>query len=156
MPLVFANSEQAANVFTEYWNMGEGRAARNETVFTEDFLNRRGPDGLAMIMKMVYDDNGGISIHDITTNSEEQVVFLASSQKGNWMEISLDLAKDKRVAGMAIQIVPPPPEEVDRGLDEKQIVSKLEQYLGERAAAGDFSGSVLLARKGDILFAQAA
>ena len=152
---VFADNEQAASRFVEYWNMGEGRDVRNESVFSKDFIDRRGPDGLAMMMNMVYGDNGEISIHSITENSDQRIVFAASAQKGNWMEIALDVSADFRVAGMSIQLVPQPPEGTDKGLSEAQIVSKLEQYLGKRAAAGDFSGSVLLARKGDILFAQA-
>jgi D-alanyl-D-alanine carboxypeptidase len=151
---VFADSEQAAGRFVEYWNMGEGRDVRNESVFSKDFIERRGPDGLAMIMNMVYGDNGEISIHSTTGNSDQRIVFVVSAQKGNWMEIALDISADSKVAGMSIQIVPQPPEDANEGLDDAQIVSKLEQYLGERAAAGDFSGSVLLARKGDILFAQ--
>ena len=63
---VFADSEQAASRFVEYWNMGEGRDVRNESVFSQEFIERRGPDGLAMIMKMVYGDNGEISIHSST------------------------------------------------------------------------------------------
>jgi CubicO group peptidase (beta-lactamase class C family) len=152
---VFADNEQAASRFVEYWNLGEGRDVRNESVFSKDFIDRRGPDGLAMIMNMVYGDNGEISIHSITESSDQRIVFAASAQKGNWMEIALDVSADFRVAGMSIQLVPQPPEGTDKGLSEAQIVSKLEQYLGKRAAAGDFSGSVLLARKGDILFAQA-
>ena len=155
VPLALADSELAANHFVDYWNMGDGRAIRNEAVFTQGFLDRRGPKGLAMIMKMVYDDNGEISIHNITTNNEKQVVFVASSQKGKWMEVSLDLAEDKRVDGMSIQLVPPPPAEGDKGLGEEQIVSKLGSYMDRRAAVGDFSGSVLLARQGEVLFARA-
>lgn len=152
---VLADNEQAANRFVEYWNMGEGRDARNESVFSQEFIERRGPDGLAMLMNMVYGDNGEINIHSITGNSDQRIVFVVSAQKGNWLEIGLDLSADSRVAGMSIQFVPQPPDDTDKGLAEAQIVSKLEQYLGERAAAGEFSGSVLLARNGDILFAQA-
>ena len=152
---VLADNEQAANRFVEYWNMGEGRDARNESVFSQEFIERRGPKGLAMMMNMVYGDNGEINIHSITGNSDQRIVFVVSAQKGNWLEIGLDLSADSRVAGMSIQFVPQPPDDTDKGLAEAQIVSKLEQYLGERAAAGEFSGSVLLARNGDILFAQA-
>jgi len=155
LPLVFAGSEQAPSRYVEYWNAGEGRAAQNEEVFSRDFLERRGPDGLARIMKMVYADNGEITLQNITANSEKQVVFVASSQQGKWMEISLDLAPDMKIAGMGINRVPAPPGDGDTGLNEAQIVAKLETYMNDRAAAGNFSGSVLLARQGEVLFAQA-
>jgi len=152
---VIAGSEQAATRYVEYWNMGDGREAQNEAVFSQGFLDRRGPEGLARIMNMIYVDNGEIAIHKITASSDEEVVFLVSSQNGNWMEITLNLAPDMKIAGMAVGIVPPPPEDGDKGLDDVQIVEKLDGYMGERAAGGDFSGSVLLAKNGEILFAQA-
>lgn len=152
---VFAGSEQAATRFVEYWNMGDGREAQNEVVFSQAFLDRRGPEGLARIIKMIYNDNGEIAIHNVTAKSDEKVVFVASSQNGNWMEITLNLAPDMKIAGMAVGIVPPPPEDGDKSLDEAQIVAKLDNYMRERAAEGNFSGSVLLAKKGAILFAQA-
>ena len=152
---VIADSEQAAARYVEYWNMGDGRDAQNEVVFSQGFLDRRGPEGLARIMNMIYDDNGEIAIHRITANSDEEVVFVASSQNGNWIEITLNLAPDMKIAGMAVGIVPPPPEDVDKGLGDAQIAARLEKYMSERAAEGNFSGSVLLAKKGEILFSQA-
>ncbi len=153
--IALADSEQAANRYIEYWNMGDGRGNQNESVFTRDFIDRRGPDGLARIMKMVYDDNGEITIHSVTTSSPEQVGFVVSSQNGNWMEITLGLAPDLKVSGMSVQMVPSPPADEDKGLGDQQIVSNLEQYMSKREDAGDFSGSVLLAQKGKILFARA-
>ena len=153
--LIFADSEQAASRYVEYWNMGEERAARNEEMFTPDFLERRGPNGLAKIMKMVYDDNGEITIHNISTNSDQQIVFIVSSQNGNWLEVSLELAEDMKIAGMGLDMVPPPPGDGDTGLNDAQIASKLEKYMRDRVAAGGFSGSVLLAKQGEILFARA-
>jgi len=155
LPLAFAGSEQTVTRYIQYWNMGDGRAEQNELVFTRDFLDRRGPDGLARIMKMLYDDNGEIAIHDITGNNGEQVVFVVSSQNGNWMEITLDLAADQKVSGMSVNVVPPPPGDGDTGLSDTQIVSKLGKYMDDRVASGEFSGSVLLARQGEILFARA-
>jgi hypothetical protein len=49
----FADSEQTASRYVEYWNMGEGRATRNESVFTQEFINRRGPDGLARLRPVI-------------------------------------------------------------------------------------------------------
>jgi len=155
LQLAFADSEQAATSYVEYWNTAEGREAQNQALFSQGFIDRRGPDGIARVMKMVYDDNGEIAIHSISSNSDERVVFVASSQNGNWMEIALDLAPDKKVAGMSINIVPPPPRDGDFGLADSQIAAKLERFMNELAAEGNFSGSVLLAKHGDILFAQA-
>lgn len=53
--------------------------------------------------------------------------------------ITLDLAPDLKVAGMAIDMVRPPPADGDTGLNEAQIVSKLEKYMGDRVAVGRVS-----------------
>jgi CubicO group peptidase (beta-lactamase class C family) len=152
---VLANGEQSAARYVEYWNMGDGRDNQTKALFSQGFLDRRGPEGLARIMKMIYDDNGEIAIHSITANSDKEVVFVASSQNGNWIEITLNLAPDMKISGMAVGIVPPPPEDGDKGLSDAQMVEKLDGYMGERAAEGDFSGNVLFAKNGEILFAQA-
>ncbi len=148
-------SEQAANTFIEYWNSGESRSEQNEQVFTGEFIERRGVDGLARLMNMVYGDNGDITIHSISSSNDEQVQFLVSSKKGNWLDISLDLAPDQKIAGMGVGFASAPPEDTDKGLNAAQMAARLEQYMDERAAKGEFSGSVLLARNGEPLFARA-
>lgn len=154
--LAYAGGEQAANGFIEYWNMGQERDARNEVVFTREFLDRRGgASGLHGLMTMVYDDNGEIALRNITRSSDDQVEFLVSSEKENWMQITLGLAPDQRVSSFAIDVVPAPPADEDKGLDDQQMASRLEAWMDKRAAAGGFSGSVLLANQGDILFARA-
>jgi len=152
---VFAAGEQSADAFVNYWNSGSSRAEQNKRVFTEEFLSRRGPDGLAMIMEMVYGDNGDIAIHSITSSNAEQVQFLASSQKGHWLEITLDLASDQRISGMGIGFTSAPPEDKDKGMDLEQLSSKLEQYMNSRAANGEFSGSIALVKDGKPVFARA-
>lgn len=151
----FANGEQVASRFVEYWNIGEGRAEQNAAVFSEDFIQRRGAQGLAGIMQMVYQDNGDIAIHEVASSDDEQIVFIASSQKGNWLEIALDISPDSKVAGMGIGMVPPPAVAEDTGLTDDQIVARLRQYMDERVANDEFSGSVLLARNGEVLFGEA-
>jgi CubicO group peptidase (beta-lactamase class C family) len=155
LPSVFAGGEQAADRFVDYWNMSDGRGAQNEALFARSFIDRQGPDGLARLMNMIYGDNGEIAIHNITSNSDEKVGFVASSQNGNWMEITLELSADLKIAGLMVQIVPPPASDADKGLSDVEVVGRLENYMSKRVAAGEFSGSVLLARKGEVLFAQA-
>jgi len=69
-----------------------------------------------------------------------QLVGLMGGTKGTAaFGITLDLAPDLKVAGMAIDMVPTPPANGDTGLNEAQIVSKLEKYMGDRVAAGRVS-----------------
>ena len=151
----FALGEQAAKAFVDYWNTGNTRAEQNTRLFTQDFIDRRTPAGLARIMDMVYGDNGNISIHSVTSSSDEQIQMLVSSAKGNWLDVTLDLAADQKISGMGIGFTTKPPEDTDKGLAPDQIAARLEQYMDERAANGEFSGSVVLAKDGKPLFAKA-
>ncbi len=156
----YATSEQAAdsftaNIFVDYWNSGDSRAEQNEKLFTQEFIERRSPAGLARIMDMVYGDNGDIAFHSISSSNNEQIRFLASSQKGNWLEITLDLAPDQKIAGLGIFFTDAPPEDKDQGLRVNQIAARLGQYMDERSAKGEFSGAILLAKNGKPLFAKA-
>lgn len=155
LPLAQADTELAAKRFTDYWNAGAGRASQNEAVFTEAYLQRRGGENLAGLMNMLYADNGEITLQDIDSPDDKSVQMKASSEKGNWLEISLDVSEDSKVAGMAVQFISRPSDESDKGLNDEQIADTLNRYMEERVAAGEFSGSVALAKNGELLFAQA-
>lgn len=151
LPLAQADTELAARRFTDYWNAGDDRAAQNEAVFTEAFIQRRGAESLARMMDMVYSDNGDITIEDINVPDNQTVEMKASSQKGNWLQINLDVSEDSKVAGMGIQLIPPPTGESDKGLSDVQITDALSKYMEARVAAAEFSGSVALAKNGERL-----
>jgi CubicO group peptidase (beta-lactamase class C family) len=152
---VFANDEPIAQRFVDYWNAGPARGEQDEKLFTPEFLARQGPAGLAELMEMVYTDNGDITLYSIVTQDKESVQFLVSSQKGNWLDISLKRGSDRKIDGFGIDFTGPPPKESDKGMNAEQIAAKTETYLDERAASGEFSGSVILARNGQVLFSKA-
>jgi CubicO group peptidase (beta-lactamase class C family) len=154
-PAAFAESGDSAKPFISYWNAGATRAEQNEEVFTEEFIARRTPAGLARIMNMIYGDNGDIAIHTIHTSTREQIHFLASTGKGNWLDINLSLSAGQKVAGMNVGFTDAPPRESDKGMNVEQIASELERYADELAAKGEFTGSIILARDNKPLFARA-
>lgn len=155
LPLAQADTELAAQRFADYWNAGDDRAAQNEAVFTKEYLQRRGADSLASIMNMVYADNGEITLEDINSPDNKSVEMKVSSQKGHWLQISLDVSEDSKVAGMGVQMIDPPSDASEKGLSDAQISDTLSQYMDARVAAGEFSGSVALAKNGELLFARA-
>ncbi|NND45971.1 MAG: beta-lactamase family protein [Xanthomonadales bacterium] len=148
-------ARQVANSFIEYWNAGDARAARDTEVFTEGFIERRGPDGLPRIMRMMYDDNGNITLHEIISSNDENVRYLASSEKGHWLNVDLDFTPDGRISNFGVNFTQPPAAESDRGLDAAQIAQRLEAHVDRLAAEGKFSGAVLLAKDSEPLFARA-
>jgi len=155
LPVAFAEEGDSAKAFITYWNTGATRAEQNEKVFTEQFIERRTPAGLARIMNMIYGDNGDIAIHTIHTSTSEQIHFLASTEKGNWLDIDLSLSAEQKVAGMNVGFTDAPPRQSDKGMNAGQIASELERYADELAAKGEFTGSIILAKENKPLFARA-
>lgn len=145
----------AAQAFVDYWNADAARFERNAEVFTEAFLERRGEDRLAGIMNSVYADNGKITIHSITTATEDNVRFLVHSEQEHWLDVDLDVAADGRISAFGVQFTRPPPGDDDIGLDAAQIATRLEAYVDELAQQGAFSGAVLLAKDFEPIFARA-
>lgn len=151
----FAGSEDAVQNFIRYWNAGHARFKQNEDVFTAEFLARRGEESVAEIMGMVFRDNGEITLHSVILDSPESIRVLVSSQRGNWLDISLTLSADQKVDGFGIDFTSPPLKGSDKGMNAESIAMRVEQFMDELAAAGAFSGSVLLAKEGRPLFVRA-
>jgi len=154
LPTAFADQGEAAQGFITYWNTGATRAELNQKVFTAEFIARRSPASLARIMDMVYGDNGDIAIHTIHSSSPEKIQFLASTAKGNWLDIGLSFSADQKVAGMEIGFTQAPPQDNEKGRNAAQIAGELELYADEMAAKGEFTGSIILAKDGKPLFAK--
>jgi CubicO group peptidase (beta-lactamase class C family) len=155
LPAANAKEGDVAQPFITYWNTGATRAEQNEKVFTADFIARRTPAGLALIMNMVYGDNGDITIHTIHSSSSEKIQFLVSTEKGNWLDVGLSFSADQKVAGMDIGFTDAPPQKSDKGMNAEQIAGELQRYADELAAKGEFAGSIILAKDGKPLFAKA-
>ncbi len=149
------SNEVAAKTFVAYWNAGDARAERNVEVFTSEFIERRGADGLARIFDMVYGDNGDIAIHSVSESSAEKILFLASSAKGKWMNVGLNIAADQKIDGFEVSLTNAPPKETDLGLDDEKIVERIAHFMDERVANDGFAGSVIVAKKGQPIFSNA-
>ena len=67
-------------------------------------------------------------------------------------EMEVEAAAPYRILRLGLQVVPRPAEFPIPGLTEKELVAALGKKLDEDAANGMFSGTVLLARQGKVLF----
>lgn len=150
-----ASGKSIAENFIAYWNAGQERSQQNEEIFTPGLLERRGVDGIAEIMEMVYADNGEIALHSLADENSASLHLLASSRQGNWLDITLNLGSDQKIDGFGIDFTGAPPAKSDQGLNEQQIAARVERYLDELDSSGEFSGSVILARNNQPLFAKA-
>ena len=150
-----ATPREAAERFVDLWNLDGSRDGELGKVFQAAFIEKRGPERLQRILTMVADDNGDIAIKQTMLSSAEKIRFLAAGADNKWVEISLDLDAEFKVAGMSIARATAPASDRERNLSAAQIVEHLEAYLEDRVARGLFSGSVILAKNGKPLFAKA-
>jgi CubicO group peptidase (beta-lactamase class C family) len=153
---VALDADGATDKFVDYWNLGESRAAQDLEVFEKEFISSRGTEGLARLMKMLYSDSGNISVHHFDNKSDEQVRFFVSSEKGNWLDISLDFLAggSGRISGMSVSFAPEPAGDGDKNLNDSQIVAKLEKYLADQFRNDAFTGSVILAKNFKSIYSQ--
>lgn len=154
-PIAMATPEDAANRFVEIWNLDSSRLEQYPKVFAAEFIERRSAAGLERMFHKVTNGNGDIQIHQISESNAEQIRFMAHSVNDKWLEVGLDLDADFRVTGMHLARASAPLAEGESGLSLAEIVELLDKDLSARAQRGDFSGSVLLAKDGKPVFAQA-
>lgn len=84
------------------------------------------------------------------------VAYLRAARSDTWSTLQVAFDADDRVEGLMIVPSRPPDGMVDRPpLDEPGLARELDAYLAERAAGDEFSGVVLVAREGKILFEKA-
>ena len=150
-----ATPEDAGNRFVDLWNLDEPRLTHYPQVFSDDFIQRRGADGLDRILTMLSSDNGDITIHEVSKRQDKQFAFVAHSAKDKWVEIALDLDPEFKITGMQIRRSQAPLSQAQSNLSLSEVVQLLEREVDAKVARGEFSGSVLLAKDGKPLFARA-
>ncbi len=150
--LLMASPEQAAKRFVDLIN---GDTSDQGRVFADAFIAKRGAEGIAQLLEMLADDNGRLTVADVVASSDAQIRFLASSASGQWLNVSLDLDAEQRITGLAVRPTEAPLDPEQQGRTLAEIISLLKDELERRAQNDDFSGTVLLAKDGKPVFAQA-
>jgi CubicO group peptidase (beta-lactamase class C family) len=148
-------------------NQGDREEIRRfvETRFSANaFRNDRPADAYAAFFQNLHAQSGGIEIVKVTPPVGEMPMFLIVKSKngGRYARIStaLDKVEKEKLAGLGISKTESPyakslSEIHPQPLSEKEMLAAIEAKIAKRAAAGDFSGAVLIARDDKILFQKA-
>lgn len=111
----------------------------------------------------VYGVNGGFTIHgyrhyDPPRPESEAVLILRGRLSESWRAIVLSVEPESphRIAMLNFAPARPPQELAEKGkLNEEQLVSELGAFVDRLANSDTFSGAVLLAKNGRVLYSKA-
>lgn len=114
-----------------------------------------------------YQQSGGLKPHSVVRSSEFEIQILAQGKKDErWLNFSIAVESQVPHAVMELRINPAsaPSGETktektsskpESKKNEEEILQELSQWIGQQAAADDFSGVVLIAKNGKPIFQKA-
>ncbi len=125
--------------------------------FAPDALKSRPMDERLGIYRQLKTDLGGLDLRQVEEARDNIAGVLAQSQKGDWFKLGFEFEPkgEHKLLGIRIENTEPPPDPNLPKLTEVQVLDSLEAYLAEQAKADEFSGTVLVAKDGRVLYEKA-
>jgi len=141
--------------------LSAGDPARFEAMAQANFdpamLARRTPEDRRQMVERVKADFGQMRLTSVERRPDGPVQLKVSGSTGlrGTIELTLGPAPDERIMRMGIQVGEageagdqPKPPDINGRMDAAALAEGLDAYLAPRAASGEFSGVVLVAREG--------
>lgn len=127
------------------------------------FRTQQGATEYVALFRKLHEQSGGLAIvHVMPASDIQPLSIIAKSKRGEHFALiraGLDNAEREKLAGLGVDKTQPPDapklSDVSQALSEKEMVAAIKQELDSRAAAGVFSGVVLIAKDDRILLQQA-
>jgi CubicO group peptidase (beta-lactamase class C family) len=160
-----APSPAAAQRVKEYValvNSGDRQAARSYVGqnLTPSALARVPADGRVNTIAALHDETRGVEVHSVSEPKPGQVeATLRSKLAGEWWRLTLFLEPQPphRIERLGMGIAPTPPDAqpTAKNLSDEERARELDAFMGKLAGADAFSGAVLLAKDGKVIFEKA-
>jgi CubicO group peptidase (beta-lactamase class C family) len=148
--------------FVGLLNAGDRKAARTyvEQNLTPAALARVPAEGRVNTFSTLHDETRGVEIHSVSEPKPGQVeATLRSRLAGEWWRLTLFLEPQPphRIErlGVGLLFTPPDGQQPSKGLTDEEMTRELDAFLRKLAEADGFSGAVLLAKDGRVLFEKA-
>jgi CubicO group peptidase (beta-lactamase class C family) len=112
-------------------------------------------EGRANIESSFYRSTQGLTLHNIVESTETSLIVLAQGKLNlAWMQITLTVTPEEphQVEMIFISAAEAPVGSEAQPLTEEQLVADIGTYVQRLAAAGAFSGSVMLTHNGETLY----
>ncbi len=126
--------------------------------FSAEFIERRGIDDLVRIMTMISGDVGEARIESVENQADEELRLVVYSETADhWLAFGLgfDASPERLISSFEARFISAPLAQGKSGLTEKALAEEIAAYVREKAKTDQFSGSVIVARHGKPLFAEA-
>jgi len=109
------------------------------------------------VYRQLKSNLGGLDLRQAEEAQGNVIAVMAQSQKGDWFKLSFEFEPKggHKLLGIRIMNTDPPPDPSLPKLTQAQILDSLEAYLAGQVRTDEFSGAVLLARDGRVLYEKA-
>ena len=130
--------------------------ALSETFFSAELRERLGTDRALDILGMLSEDFAGLDVRDavreLTANGDRWDVLVVNSLDQRYLfGLGFTESDDPKITGLMVNRLPPDVPTVK----PDDLAKTAEKYLEDRVSKDDFSGSVLIAKGDEIIYAQA-
>lgn len=151
--------------FIEVINAGDPERSRKfiEQSFTDEFRTSHTMDEHLDVFAMIHRQSGTLKYHSIRRYEnprpdDESVFILKNTLTGDWLGVTMTVAaaEPHRISGLGIGPARPPSDQAPAdALTLDEVVAQLSTYVEKLSRADRFSGTVLLAKDGRVLFKKA-
>jgi CubicO group peptidase (beta-lactamase class C family) len=148
-------AESRAQEVVDLLNTGDRAAAKRyvEANFSDNMRNLPMDRHLAFVSNE-HDQSRGLEVVSVQeSTATEATLLLKTKLTGQWMalRVVVEPAAPHKITGIGRR-APKPPASEPRKLSEKDISGELDSFAKKLAAADVFSGSILLARNGEVVY----
>ncbi len=124
---------------------------------TDDLLSRMDGERRRNMYLNARAQSGSITPERMLKNESDRIGVLARSENGEWLEIDLRFEPESgKIAGVMLRPAGPPDDVPPQGgMSESAALEGIGDKLEELTGGDEFSGTVLIAREGEPVFAEA-
>lgn len=101
---------------------------------------------------------GGLTLKQVLKITNESIVFLTQNGQGNLVEVRVEIEPTAQnlIGNIGLERTSPKSTNAPQPkLSEKELIVEVEKYLNDLTAKNEFSGAVLIAKKGQVVFGKA-
>jgi len=151
-----ASDTPALQLFKQWLEAFNSADAARITAFWQKYGRNRADDRAAGDLRL-RSMTGGMTVYRIEQDTGIHLVVLMKENRGSYSESTMDLVSVSPlvIASMMGHPVPPPQSSASSAASDEQLASRVRKHVAAMKDADAFSGAVLIAHHGKIVFRQA-
>ena len=151
-----ASETSSLQVFKEWLDAFNSGDSARITAFWQEYGRSGADDRVAGDLRL-RTMTGGMAIYRVVEDTDTHLVALMKENRGVYSESTLDLASVNPpvIAGMMGHPVPPPEGSENPAASDDQLAGLVRDHVAAKSGPDAFSGAILVAHNGKIVFDQA-